>query len=105
MLIAALFGVVLMWLRETGYWHKVHHLSEERGLAIELRMTLTMLFTLAAIAVSMGVSVMLAGFALGWQWPRCTNLTGWRIRPSRSLRAFSSRYFSSGSAVPSISIV
>jgi Kef-type K+ transport system membrane component KefB len=65
LLIAALFGVVLMWLRKTGYWHKVHHLSEERGLAIELRMTLTMLFTLAAIAVSMGVSVMLAGFALG----------------------------------------
>lgn len=65
LLIAALFGVVLMWLRKTGYWHKVHHLSEERGLTIELRMTLTMLFTLAAIAVSMGVSVMLAGFALG----------------------------------------
>lgn len=65
MLVAAIFGLILEWARRTGYWHRVHHLSEERGLAIELRMTLTMLFVLAAIAVSMGVSVMLAGFAMG----------------------------------------
>ncbi|KFI83365.1 cation:proton antiporter [Bifidobacterium psychraerophilum] len=65
LLVAAVFSMVLMWARRTGYWHRVHHLSEERGLAIELRMTLTMLFALAAIAVSMGVSVMLAGFAMG----------------------------------------
>jgi Kef-type K+ transport system membrane component KefB len=65
LVVAAAFSLILEWARRTGYWHRVHHLSEERGLAIELRMTLTMLFILAAIAVSMGVSVMLAGFAMG----------------------------------------
>lgn len=63
--VAAIFSVILTWARPTGYWHRVREISEERGLAIELRMTLTMLFALAAIAVSMHVSVMLAGFAMG----------------------------------------
>lgn len=63
--VAAVFALIMLWLRKAGYWQRVHHVSTERGLAIELRMTLTMLFALAALAVSMGVSVMLAGFAMG----------------------------------------
>ena len=55
----------LLWLEETGRRASVHKVSERRKLAIELRVVLVMLFGLAGIAVSLHVSVMLAGFATG----------------------------------------
>lgn len=63
--LAVFFWLLLRWSERTGYRHRIHELSEERGLAMELRVTLTMLFTLAAVAATMHVSVMLAGFAMG----------------------------------------
>ncbi|HEX2705547.1 MAG TPA: cation:proton antiporter [Candidatus Lustribacter sp.] len=66
--VLAAAGVVFLALRHleaSGRRRAVHHLSEERGLAIELRLSLTLLFGLAALAVLTHVSVMLAGFSLG----------------------------------------
>lgn len=55
----------LEWAEKSGRRRRVHTVSEERGLALELRTSLTILFSLAALAQLMGVSVMLAGFAAG----------------------------------------
>lgn len=63
--VAAVYFVILLWLEETGRRASVHKVSERRKLAIELRVVLVMLFGLAGIAVSLHVSVMLAGFATG----------------------------------------
>jgi Kef-type K+ transport system membrane component KefB len=63
--VAAVFFAFLSWAERTGRRRRLHEISEERGLAMELRVTLTMLFTLTAIALTMHVSVMLAGFVLG----------------------------------------
>lgn len=67
MVIAA--GVVvflgLRTLERRGTRRRIHELSEENGLAVELRSTLALLFGLAAIATAMHVSIMLAGFVLG----------------------------------------
>jgi len=65
LLVAGVFFVVLSWAERTGRRRRLHDLSEERGLAMELRVTLTLLFVLAAIAATMHISVMLAGFAMG----------------------------------------
>jgi Kef-type K+ transport system membrane component KefB len=43
----------------------LHHYSEDRRQALELRISLIALFGLAALAVTTHVSIMLAGFALG----------------------------------------
>lgn len=61
---------LLLWaaLRATerrGWRDAVHHVSERRKFALELRVSLAGLFGLAAIAEARGVSVMLAGFAAG----------------------------------------
>ncbi len=63
--VTAIFYAILRWAEVSGLWPRIHKLSEGRGLALELRVTLTMLFTLAAIAATAHVSVMLAGFAMG----------------------------------------
>ena len=63
--VAAVFFLFLRWSERTGRRDQLHELSEKRGLAMELRITLTMLFTLAALAATVHVSVMLAGFAMG----------------------------------------
>lgn len=55
----------LRWAQNSGVRRRIHDLSEERGLALELRVTLTLLFGLAAVAAFARVSVMLAGFVLG----------------------------------------
>ena len=55
----------LRWAHTSGRQRAVHRLSEERELAIELRLLLSVLFALAALAVALDVSVLLAGFALG----------------------------------------
>lgn len=63
--VAALFFGFLFWTEKTGRQQRLHEISQSRGLALELRVTLTMLFTIAAIAATLRVSVMLAGFAMG----------------------------------------
>lgn len=66
--VALAAGVVFVLLRHverSGTRRRVHKISEDRRLAIELRTVLTILFALAALAVYLGVSVMLAGFATG----------------------------------------
>lgn len=57
--------VLLKRLEESGARREVHDVSEERGLALELRFLLTAVFALAALATATGVSTMLAGFVLG----------------------------------------
>jgi Kef-type K+ transport system membrane component KefB len=52
-------------VERSGLRDRVHDISEEREFAIELRVSLTVLFAVAALAVSLHVSIMLAGFALG----------------------------------------
>jgi Kef-type K+ transport system membrane component KefB len=61
---AVLFGV-LRRLERGGYHRRLHRLSEKRRFALELRISLTLLFALAALAVRTHVSIMLAGFSFG----------------------------------------
>ncbi|NYG08463.1 Kef-type K+ transport system membrane component KefB [Phycicoccus badiiscoriae] len=56
---------LLRTLERRGLRQRVHGVSEENGLAVELRSTLALLFALSAIATVMHVSIMLAGFAMG----------------------------------------
>ncbi|WP_281358898.1 cation:proton antiporter [Flexivirga aerilata] len=49
----------------SGVQRRIHVLSEDRGLAMELRFSLAAVFAIAAVAVALHVSVMLAGFAAG----------------------------------------
>lgn len=62
---SAVVYVVLARLEKNGVRHKVHTVSEDREFAIELRVQLTILCVLAALAVYTHVSIMLAGFAFG----------------------------------------
>ncbi|SEN89397.1 cation:proton antiporter [Actinacidiphila rubida] len=62
---AGLVFVVLRRLERGGYRRRLHHLSGERRFALELRISLVVLFALAALAVATHVSIMLAGFSLG----------------------------------------
>jgi Kef-type K+ transport system membrane component KefB len=57
--------VAFAWVERAGWRGRVHDLSEERSFAIELRVSLAVLFAIAALAVALHVSIMLAGFALG----------------------------------------
>jgi Kef-type K+ transport system membrane component KefB len=61
----ALVWALLRWVQVSGTRRRIHEVSEERELALELRTLLTLLFGLAAVAVAVKVSVMLAGFAMG----------------------------------------
>ena len=66
--VLACAGVVFLLLRlgeRSGVRRRVHHVSETRKLAIELRIQLIILFALAGLAVYSHVSIMLAGFAFG----------------------------------------
>lgn len=62
---AVVAGSLLRWLEVSGRRRRVHDVSEDRGLAIELRFLLALTFGVAAVAVVFSVSVMLAGFAMG----------------------------------------
>ncbi|MDV2475342.1 cation:proton antiporter [Rhodococcus zopfii] len=62
---AAVVFVGLRQLDRTGMQRRVHDVSKDRKLAVELRVSLAVLFGLGALAVWTHVSVMLAGFALG----------------------------------------
>ncbi|HMC69111.1 MAG TPA: cation:proton antiporter [Mycobacteriales bacterium] len=53
------------WAQRSGYRRRMHKLSEQRHFALELRISLTLLFALAALATATHVSVMLAGFGIG----------------------------------------
>ncbi len=63
--VAGLFFLVLNWAERSGQQERIHRVSKTRSLAMELRITLALLFTLAAVATVMHVSVMLAGFTMG----------------------------------------
>ncbi|MFC1419673.1 cation:proton antiporter [Streptacidiphilus cavernicola] len=62
---ALVLFLVLRWLERGGYRRRLHQLSEERQFALELRISLVLLFALAALAVRTHVSIMLAGFSFG----------------------------------------
>jgi Kef-type K+ transport system membrane component KefB len=62
---AAAFYVVLRMGNRRGWRRRLHHYSHKRRLALELRLSLIVLFGLCALAVTTHVSIMLAGFALG----------------------------------------
>jgi Kef-type K+ transport system membrane component KefB len=62
---AGVVFLVLRRLERDGYRRRLHRLSEERRFALELRISLTILFALAALAVRTHVSIMLAGFSFG----------------------------------------
>jgi Kef-type K+ transport system membrane component KefB len=60
----AVFGL-LLWSERTGLQRRVHRVSESRRSAVELRVSLAVLFGLAALAQQTHVSILLAGFSLG----------------------------------------
>ncbi len=62
---AGLAWLLLRWLQVSGRRRRLHQLSEDHELAIELRSVLAITFGVAAVAVAFNVSVMLAGFASG----------------------------------------
>ncbi|MGY2060735.1 cation:proton antiporter, partial [Nocardia gipuzkoensis] len=57
--------VLLRYLEQSGLRKRAHEESEHRQFALELRVSLTVLFGLAALATRTHVSIMLAGFATG----------------------------------------
>jgi len=61
-------GVLFVALRaveRSGVRRRVHGVSEDRQFAVELRISLTAMFAMAALAIAMHVSLMLAGFVSG----------------------------------------
>ena len=64
-LCAAVVFVALWGFDRRGLRKRLHHFSEDNEFALELRISLIILFALAALAVATHVSIMLAGFALG----------------------------------------
>jgi Kef-type K+ transport system membrane component KefB len=62
---AAAVWLVLRELEDRGLRKRAHNISEDRKWALELRIQLIILFSLAALAVKTHVSIMLAGFAFG----------------------------------------
>jgi len=62
---AVLVYLVLRFLDRRGLLRRFHKVSEKRHFALELRVSLIVLFSLGALAVTTHVSIMLAGFALG----------------------------------------
>ena len=62
---ALMLYLVLRTADSRGWRKRVHHYSEKRRFALELRLSLIMLFGLCALAITTHVSIMLAGFALG----------------------------------------
>jgi Kef-type K+ transport system membrane component KefB len=57
--------VLLSWAERSGARRRAHKVSEDREFAIELRVSLIVLFALAGLATATHVSIMLAGFVLG----------------------------------------
>ncbi|WP_151083720.1 cation:proton antiporter [Nocardioides cynanchi] len=65
LLAGAAFFVALRQVERSGIRERVHRVSEDRQFAVELRVSLAALFALAALAVAVHVSLMLAGFVAG----------------------------------------
>ncbi len=66
--VSAASVVVFLLLRQaerSGLRKRLHRLSDDRKFALELRVSLVILFALAALAVRTHVSILLAGFAFG----------------------------------------
>ena len=65
-LAASVVAFLILWrLERNGLRKRTHDVSEKRKFALELRINLAILFALAALAVGLHVSVMLAGFSYG----------------------------------------
>jgi len=62
---AAVLFAILLCLQRSGIRKRAHRVSQDRKFALELRTNLVILFTLAALAVRIHVSIMLAGFCFG----------------------------------------
>jgi Kef-type K+ transport system membrane component KefB len=62
---AVVLFFVLRYLERSGLRQRAHEVSEKRKFALELRVSLTLLFALAALSTRTQVSIMLAGFAGG----------------------------------------
>jgi Kef-type K+ transport system membrane component KefB len=62
---AVVLFFVLRYVERRGWRHRMHDLSEQRSFALELRVSLAVLFGLAALATRTHVSIMLAGFSFG----------------------------------------
>jgi Kef-type K+ transport system membrane component KefB len=62
---SAAFWVFLREAERRGWRETLHEESKQRSFAMELRISLLVLFGLAALAVRTHVSIMLAGFGLG----------------------------------------
>jgi Kef-type K+ transport system membrane component KefB len=63
--LAAAAYALLSVLERTGLRRRAHRVSRERRFALEMRVNLVVLFALAAAAVAVGASVLLAGFSFG----------------------------------------
>jgi Kef-type K+ transport system membrane component KefB len=57
--------LALRAVERSGVRHHVHKVSEDREFAVELRVSLAAMFAMAALAVAVHVSLMLAGFVSG----------------------------------------
>jgi Kef-type K+ transport system membrane component KefB len=62
---AAVVFVILRYLEHAGIRRRAQQVSQDRRFALELRISLAVLFALAAIATRTHVSIMLAGFSFG----------------------------------------
>ncbi|HVS67093.1 MAG TPA: cation:proton antiporter [Mycobacteriales bacterium] len=62
---ATVLFFVLRYVEQRGWRHHVHDVSEDHSFALELRISLAILFALAAVATKTHVSIMLAGFSFG----------------------------------------
>jgi Kef-type K+ transport system membrane component KefB len=62
---AAVLFLSLRHAERSGLRKRVHHVSERRKFALELRINLVLLFSLAALATRAHVSILLAGFTFG----------------------------------------
>ena len=62
---ALMLYLVLRTADRRGWRKRLHHYSEERRFALELRISLIALFGLCVLATTTHVSIMLAGFAIG----------------------------------------
>lgn len=63
--LSVILGLILVRLGHTDLRQRLHTISERRRFALELRISLLVLFVLAAVAQFASVSIMLAGFSLG----------------------------------------
>jgi Kef-type K+ transport system membrane component KefB len=65
LLAGGVFFLMLRAVERSGVRGRVHDVSEDRRFAVELRVSLAVLFAMAALAVAVHVSLMLAGFVAG----------------------------------------